>query len=120
MELIYNTMWIFKNVLVSIIIILIIHFFLEYLKENYNIDLFENIFNKRKVTFMNSIDNVETLDNSRIVDNSQNMDYELSKLINEKNTDIKNVDNRIIDTNTNENMLDNNSFTNIDNLTPII
>jgi hypothetical protein len=119
MELIYNTMWIFKNVLVSIIIILIIHFFLEYLKENYNIDLFENIFNKRKVTFMNSIDNVQTLDNSQIVDhsrtvdNTQNMDYELSKLINEKNTDKHLID-------TNENILDNNSFTNIDNLTPII
>ena len=90
---------------------------MEYLKENYNIDLFENIFNKRKVKFMNSIDNVQTLDNSQIIDNTQNMDYELSKLINENNNDIKKVD--TLNTNTNENILDNNSFTNIENLPTI-
>jgi len=120
MELIYNTIWIFKNILVSIIIILIIHFFLEYLKEYYNIDFFENYFNKQKVTYMNSMNNVQNVENAQNMANAQNMDYELSKLIIENNNDIKKEDTFIMNTNTNENILDINSFTNIDNLTPIV
>ena len=66
------------------------------------------------------MDNVQHMNTNTVQcqDNAQNMDYELSKLINENIDDVKKEDN--INLNANENILDNNSFTNIDSLTPII
>ena len=88
MELIYNAIWIFNNILVSTLIILIVHFLLEYLKENYDIDLFETHINKRNITDTDTLqhqDNVPHMNTNTVQcqDNAQNMDYELSKLINE-------------------------------------
>ena len=139
MELIYNAIWIFNNILVSTLIILIVHFLLEYLKENYDIDLFETHINKRNITDTDTLqhqDNVPHMNtnaNTNTVqcqDNAQNMDYELSKLINENIDDVKKEDNINLNANMNANMnmnanangniLDNNSFTNIDSLQPII
>ena len=135
MELIYNAIWIFNNILVSTLIILIVHFLLEYLKENYDIDLFETHINKRNITDTDTLqhqDNVPHMNtnaNTNTVqcqDNAQNMDYELSKLINENIDDVKKEDNINLNANmnananANENILDNNSFTNIDSLQPII
>jgi len=42
MQLIYDILWLLKNIILSIIIIIIFHFILEYLKENYDFDFFEN------------------------------------------------------------------------------
>ena len=133
MELIYNAIWIFNNILVSTLIILIAHFLLEYLKENYDIDLFETHINKRNITDTDTLqhqDNVQHMNTNTVQcqDNAQNMDYELSKLINENIDDVKKEDNINLNANmnanmnmnANENILDNNSFTNIDSLTPII
>ena len=137
MELIYNAIWIFNNILVSTLIILIVHFLLEYLKENYDIDLFETHINKRNITDMDTLqhqDNVQHMNTNTVQcqGNAQNMDYELSKLINENIDDVKKEDNINLNANmnanmnmnmnmnANENILDNNSFTNIDSLTPII
>lgn len=133
MELIYNAIWIFNNILVSTLIILIVHFLLEYLKENYDIDLFETHINKRNITDTDTLqhqDNVQHMNTNTVQchGNAQNMDYELSKLINENIDDVKKEDNINLNANmnanmnmnANENILDNNSFTNIDSLTPII
>ena len=106
---------------------------LEYLKENYDIDLFETHINKRNITDTDTLqhqDNVPHMNTNTVQcqDNAQNMDYELSKLINENIDDVKKEDNINLNANmnanmnmnANENILDNNSFTNIDSLTPII
>ena len=119
MKLIYDILWLIKNIILSIVIILIFHFILEYLKENYDFDFFENYFNKPKILnvennnlYNNNLHNNNTLNFKENINentNKLNMDEELKNIIN------KGINNdQLILEKTNN--LNNSDYTSIDNL----
>ena len=127
MQIIYDIFWLLKIIFLSITIIIVLHFLLEYLKENYDFDFFENYFNKPKIFNeysneknsnllhlgkSNLTNNIINNSLNNLNNNEINMDEELKNLINKKiNNKIDNLENV-----TN---IENNSFTSINEL-PII
>ena len=141
MQIIYDIIWLLKNIILSTIIIIIFHFILEYLRENYDFDFFENYFNKQNIIDVyantnmtsNMTSNLSSNLSSNMTSNmtsnlSSNMTSNLSSNLNENNNahnkinmdeELKNIINKKINNNFKKPDTDTDNCTSINDL-PIV